>query len=54
MPKPKPANIPDVQAADPAAASHKLEDFTRRILSVPKREIDAKLARERRHKTGKH
>jgi hypothetical protein len=47
MPKAKSREIPDVQAVDPAAALHKLEGFTRRILSVPKKEIDAKLAREK-------
>ncbi|MGD0388396.1 MAG: hypothetical protein ABSC42_05515 [Tepidisphaeraceae bacterium] len=47
MTKPKPRGIPDVQAADPIAAFDKLAAFTRRILAVPKREIDARLAREK-------
>jgi len=47
MPKAKLREIPDVQAANPAEAFHKLEGFTRRILAVPKKEIDAKLAREK-------
>jgi hypothetical protein len=40
MPKPIKREIPDVQVADGAAAFHKFEDFTRRILAVPKKEID--------------
>jgi hypothetical protein len=47
MPKPKPRDIPHIEVADPAAAFHKLEEFTRRILAVPKKEIDASLAREK-------
>jgi hypothetical protein len=47
MPKPKPHEIPDIRVDDAEAAFHKLEDFTRRIMAVPKREIDARMARER-------
>jgi len=47
MRKPKLRDIPDIQAADPENALRNLEDFTRRILAVPKKEIDAQLARER-------
>jgi len=32
---------------DPQAAFQKLENFTRRLLSVPKKEVDQKLAREK-------
>ena len=35
---------------DPEAAFHKLEDFTRRILAVPKKAIDRKLAQEKANK----
>jgi hypothetical protein len=47
MPKPKPRDIPDIRVEDPEAAFHKMEDFTRRILAVPKKEIDARMAREK-------
>jgi len=47
MPKPKPRDIPHVEVEDGVAAFHKLEDFTRRIMAVPKKKIDAMLARER-------
>jgi len=50
MPKNPKREIPDVQVADGAVAFHKLEDFTRRILAVPKKEIDARMARERNAK----
>jgi hypothetical protein len=45
MPKPKPRDIPDIRVENPEAAFHKLEDFTRRILAVPKKEIDARIAK---------
>jgi hypothetical protein len=35
------------EVADPAAAFQKFEDFTRRVLAVPKKKIDQKLARQR-------
>jgi hypothetical protein len=47
MPKPHKPEIPDIRVADGAAAFHKLEDFTRRIFAVPKKEINEKLAREK-------
>jgi hypothetical protein len=47
MPKPKPHDIPDIRVEDPEAAYQKFEDFARRVMAVPKKEIDAKLARER-------
>jgi hypothetical protein len=47
MPKPKPRDIPHIRVEDPEAAFHKLEDFTRRIMAVPKKEIDAELTREK-------
>jgi len=47
MPKTPKREIPDIRVPDGAAALHKLEDFTRRILAVPKKEIDGRLARER-------
>jgi hypothetical protein len=50
MSNPKDRSIPHVEVPDAAAAFHKLEKFTRRIMSVPKREIDAKIAKEKREK----
>jgi hypothetical protein len=50
MPKPKPHEIPDIRVDDAEAAFHKLEDFTRRIMAVPKAAIDSALAREQRQK----
>jgi hypothetical protein len=43
----KAGSVPDIRVDDPAAAFRKLEDFTRRILAVPKKEIDRKLAAEK-------
>jgi hypothetical protein len=54
MPKPKPRDIPDIRVDDPEAAFHKLEEFTRRIMAIPKKEIDAKLATEKRAKHKHH
>jgi hypothetical protein len=51
MPKPHKPEIPDIRVADGAVAFHKLEEFTRRIMAVPKKEIDASLARERNKKS---
>jgi len=50
MRHPKPGPIPHVEVEDGIAAFHKLEDFTRRIMAVPKKEIDASLAKEKRSK----
>jgi hypothetical protein len=50
MSKPKVRDIPHIEVADPAAAYHKLEEFTRRIMAVPKKEIDRRLAQEKRSK----
>jgi len=50
MSNPKDGPIPHVEVPDAAAAFHKLENFTRRILAVPKKEIDAKLAKESQEK----
>lgn len=47
MPKPKIVMMPHVEVEDGVAAFHKLEDFTRKILAVPKKEIDARLAKEK-------
>jgi hypothetical protein len=41
MPKPKRRPIPDVRVADPEAAFHRLEGFTRKIMGVPKKEIES-------------
>ncbi len=38
---------------DPAAAFRKLKDFTRQILAVPKKQIDAKLAKAQADKQRK-
>jgi hypothetical protein len=45
--------IPHFEVDDPAEAMRKAQDFTRRILAVPKSEIDAKLAKEAKHKSRK-
>jgi hypothetical protein len=50
MKTPKSGPVPHVEAADPANASRNFEDFTRRILAVPKKEIDAKIAKEKNAK----
>jgi hypothetical protein len=50
MPKSKPHEIHDVQAADPENATYKLDEFTRRIMAVPKKEIDAAMEKERKGK----
>ena len=47
MPKTPKHEIPDIRVEDGAAAFHKLEDFTRRIFAVPKKEIDRKLEKEK-------
>ena len=47
MPKQKPRDIPDIEVEDADAAYRKFEDFTRKIMSVPRKEIDAKLAKEK-------
>jgi hypothetical protein len=52
MPKPKP-QIPDIRVADGAVAYHKLEEFTRRIMAVPKKEIDAAMVKENRRKASR-
>jgi hypothetical protein len=49
-PKQRPV-VPHVEVADPAEAMRKLGSFARQVLSVPKAEIDRKLAAE---KTAKH
>jgi hypothetical protein len=51
MPKPHKPEIPDIRVADGAAAFHKLEDFTRRIFAVPKKEIDAAISKEHKKKS---
>jgi hypothetical protein len=35
------------EVENPAAAFHKLEQFARKVLAVPKKKIDAKLASEK-------
>jgi len=39
--------VPHVEVPDAAVAFRKLENFTRRILGVPKKEIDVRLAKEK-------
>ena len=34
------------EVTDPSAAFQKLEDFTRRVLTVPKKQIDKKLPKK--------
>ena len=51
MAKDHPADHPLVE--DAAEAYRKFEDFTRRILAVPKRNIDRKLAEEKAAKKRK-
>jgi hypothetical protein len=47
VPKPKHPEIPDIRVEDPKSAYQKFEDFTRRIMNVPRKEIEAKLATEK-------
>jgi hypothetical protein len=53
MSKPKPREIPDIRVEDPEAAFHKLEDFTRRVMAIPKKEIDRSMKRREIHKPKK-
>jgi hypothetical protein len=50
MSNPKDGPMPQVEVPDAAVAFRKLEDFTRRMLAVPKKEIDARLEKEKKHK----
>jgi len=50
MRHPKAGPIPHVEVEDGIAAFHKLEEFTRRIMTVPKKKIDEMLAKERAKK----
>jgi hypothetical protein len=43
-------SMPHVEVDDAAKAFQKLEGFTRRILAVPKTEIDAAVAKEKAEK----
>jgi len=55
MPKPQTRDISDIRVDDAEAAYHKLEEFTCRIMGVPKKEIDASLAKEKsRHRRKSH
>jgi hypothetical protein len=47
MPSPQKRTAAPFEVDNPAAAFHKLEDFTRKIIAVPKKKIDAKLKAER-------
>jgi hypothetical protein len=53
MRKAKVGPIPHIEVPDAAEAFRKLENFTRRILAVPKNKIDASLAREKATKDRK-
>jgi hypothetical protein len=50
MSKTKARTVPHIEVENPAEAFHKLEDFTKKILAVPKKEIDRKLAEEKTEK----
>jgi hypothetical protein len=54
MPKPKLRDIPNIRVDDAEAAYHKLEDFTRRIMAVPKKEIDAAMDRVKKEKRARN
>jgi hypothetical protein len=54
MPKPKPRDIPDVQVDDANAAFRKMEGFTRKVMAVPKRDIDTRAAKENGKKHKRH
>ena len=45
--------MPQVEITDPEAAFHRFEDFTRRVLAVPKKVIDRKLTKEKAKKKGR-
>jgi len=47
MPKTQKPEIPDIRVDDAEAAYHKLEDFARRVMAVPKGEIDKAMEKER-------
>jgi hypothetical protein len=53
MPKSHKPEIPDIRVADGAVAFHKLEDFTRRIFAVPKKEIDRRIAKDKKSRSHK-
>jgi hypothetical protein len=42
MSAPRKPPIPEIQVDDPAAAMKRMQAFGKRILAVPKREVDAK------------
>jgi hypothetical protein len=50
MSTPKDGPAVNVEVDDPAAAFHRLEDFTRKLLAAPKKTIDRKLVAERARK----
>lgn len=54
MPKPKQIPTSQIEAKDPEHATEKFEEFTRKILSVPKKEIDEKSAQEASEKKNKN
>jgi hypothetical protein len=54
MSKPNPREVPDIRVDDAEAAFHRLEDFTRKIMAVPKKEIDEALNRKKTHKKRRH
>ncbi len=47
MNSPKDHPAAPFEVEDPAAAFHKLENFARKVLAVPRKSIDRKLAQER-------
>ena len=53
MSNPKQPAVPHIEVSDAAEAFRKLEDFTRRILAVPKKEFDRKMAAEKAGKNKK-
>ena len=54
MTRPGNRPMPHVEVPDAAAAFHKAEEFTRRLLAVPKKKVDAMLARNKAKKNAKN
>jgi hypothetical protein len=50
MRSPHGPSVPHVEVPDGAEAMRKMDEFTRRVLAVPKKKIDAMIAVERKKK----
>jgi hypothetical protein len=50
MRKPKSGPAAQIEVDDPAAAMQRFQDFTRKILAVPRKDIERKMATEKKKK----